>query len=139
MEQETCQHLVDSIVSGCLWLMDVSTETIVTSLHHSRDLVDLCADMPFILGDFMSIGEKFQAYSKQKAAMLHRSVKLCSLLSLLCNVRARVCKACSAEEGVAAAEKRTGAALGRGAGADACGHTGAAAQSGSCAGFPHRA
>ena len=38
MEQETCQHLVDSIVSGRLWLMDVSTETMVSDLHCSRDL-----------------------------------------------------------------------------------------------------
>ncbi len=53
MEQETCQHLVDSIVSGRLWLMDTSTETMVKTMHCSRDLGVPCADMPFIVGDLM--------------------------------------------------------------------------------------
>ena len=87
MEQETCEHLVDSIVSARLWLMDISTETMVNTLHRSRDLRVPCADLPIMLDKLMLSGGSFRQIADLMAAMLHRSVKLCSLLSLLCNER----------------------------------------------------
>ena len=66
MEQETCQHLVDSIVSARLWLLDVSSGMMVNTLHRSRDLGVLCAGMPFNMGDLMSTGVKFGMNSRHK-------------------------------------------------------------------------
>ena len=77
MEQETCKHLVDSIVSGRLWLMDVSTELMVKSLRRSRDLGVPCADMPFIVGDLMLVGGEIEMNSRHKGS---NAAQMCEAL-----------------------------------------------------------